>query len=490
MIDLACARSVIVDEGLSKAAKAIEIVDVAIEEYGRDPALIRQKSKVLGHYDRDMEAADLLISIEDEVSLESPFDRALALRDGGTSAARADRFADAARLFGKAHDVLSGIEAHRALAAGLLADKALAQWSGGDRASALTSIADALDEVGNIDPSASRQNERAHHFARAVGGLFFHDLDAYPLGPRPIIAFGGASALSLDKEPLINVDLKPLSDNWRILALVEIETGCEVGIEQRSLAKQTEPGIASIELMICCARYGRTLTQGTIDETIQAGIAATSAAKATLAHPQPMARIELAELVGTPAEAMLSDANWRDAIFRIPVDILLWQKLQGGGSPEIVDSLAQACATAFGGHQVVETFFKAASGRYAVGPDAPLSFLTVAAIARLQENLAGNPRSRFQRDLILVVHVSQSLARRVLEPLVVSTIVRGWTSVLESERFALRAPVKNCPAIEESIASMEKDGIRGAARLILAAAPAVAFELGANWEELLKRVAR
>ena len=137
MIDLACARSVIVDEGLSNTDEAIEIVDVAIEEYGRDPALIRQKSKVLGHYGREMEAADLLISIEDEVSLDSPFDRALALRDGGTSAARADRFADSARLFEMAYDALSGVEAYRALAAGLLADKALALWSSGDRASAL-----------------------------------------------------------------------------------------------------------------------------------------------------------------------------------------------------------------------------------------------------------------------------------------------------------------------------------------------------------------
>ncbi|MCH7855078.1 MAG: hypothetical protein IIB76_12205 [Proteobacteria bacterium] len=187
---------------------------------------------------------------------------------------------------------------------------------------------------------------------------------------------------------------------------------------------------------------------------------------------------------------MLSDPNWRDALFQIPVDILLWKKLQGEWSAEAVDALAQACAIAFGGSQVVDTFFKAASGRYAVGPDAPFSFLTVAAIARPQEKLAGNPRSRFQRDLFLVWHVAQSLAQRVLEPLVVSTIVRGWTSVLESERFALRAPVKNCPDIEESIASMEKDGIRGAARLLLAAASAVAFEIGANWEELLKRVAR
>ena len=91
---------------------------------------------------------------------------------------------------------------------------------------------------------------------------------------------------------------------------------------------------------------------------------------------------------------------------------------------------------------------------------------------------------------IVSMQVTPSLAQRVLEPLVVSTIVRGWTTVLESQRFALRAPAKNCPAIQKTIASMEKDGIRGAARLLLTAAPAVAFELGADWEELLKRVAR
>ena len=98
LTELACARSVILDEGLNNRAAAIAVVDGAVAEIGPAPALLRQKAKVLGHSGDDLAAAKLLISVEDSVGLDNDFDRALALRDGAISAARARLFFDAIRL--------------------------------------------------------------------------------------------------------------------------------------------------------------------------------------------------------------------------------------------------------------------------------------------------------------------------------------------------------------------------------------------------------
>jgi hypothetical protein len=138
-------------------------------------------------------------------------------------------------------------------------ESALVLWDMNDRPQAIAKLADALDNVEELDPATSRRNERAHQFARATVGFFWHKLDPFSPGPARNITIGQASALTGD-EGLLGVDLKPLADNWRILALCEIEIGVDMGVERRSLAKQTGPGVPSVEMFIAMARYARAIT--------------------------------------------------------------------------------------------------------------------------------------------------------------------------------------------------------------------------------------
>jgi hypothetical protein len=105
--ELANARSILLDEGLNDQEAALAVVDAAIGEMGATPALVRQKAKVLGHSSNDLTAAQLLMSVEDAVGIGSSLDRALALRDGAVSAARANLLPDSLRLFEKASQALS-----------------------------------------------------------------------------------------------------------------------------------------------------------------------------------------------------------------------------------------------------------------------------------------------------------------------------------------------------------------------------------------------
>ena len=181
-----CARSVILDEGLDDKDAALAAIDTALKELGALPTLIRQKAKVLSHLDRHGEATDLLLSIEDTIGAGSSLERGLALRDGGISAAKSGRFSDAIRLFEKAHEAFLKNPDNGPVAASILIEKALAQWRGGEKPEAILSAADALDAVEQFEPTASRQAERSHQFARATVGLISMELQSTAdRTPRP-----------------------------------------------------------------------------------------------------------------------------------------------------------------------------------------------------------------------------------------------------------------------------------------------------------------
>ena len=480
-IELVCARSVILDEGLNDRTAAIAVVDEVIAEMGSAPALVRQKAKVLGHSGDDLSAARLLISVEDSVGSDNPFDRALALRDGGVSAARARLFSDAIRLFRKAHDVLEGEGEHPALSVGMKIDMALVRWEMEDRNGAIAELADALDAVEPLDPAGSRQSERAHQFARATIGLFWKRLDPYPSGTPFKIAFGQPSALAGD-EPLLRVDLKPLAYNWRLLALCEIEMGVDACIERRSAAKQTKGGLPAIELFIARARYGRAVANEDITAAFILGLSAASAQTIVAelrASDEVLEPLEVGQLESKSLPMLLADAGSREIVRNIPIDLFVWHRFCGDWDPELPSRISVACTTAWGDSTQISDILRAASDATAERSSA--TAVALAAALAFPSDFAGNPKARFERDLLLIYHVAHSMARRVLEPLVVPHVVAGWSIVVRDESFAIRAPLEHVPAIEAAIAETEAMGLTGAAKLMLAAASAVRVLLPEAW---------
>lgn len=484
--ELANARSVILDEGLNDQPAALVVVDEAITTFGSTPALIRQKAKVLSHSGDDLAAARLLISVEDTVGTDSPIDRALALRDGAVSAARAKLFTDAIRLFSEAHGVLVAEGQHQGLAVGMQVDLALVYWEMDDRPTALSSLADALDAVEVLDPAASRQNERAHQFARASIGLFWHRLDPYPSGPARNIAIGQASALSGD-EALLGVDLKPLAHNWRILALCEIELGLDLGIERRSLAKQSGPGLASVEMFIAMARYSRAIINGrNFVEALRLGLMALWAYRTTKRLREGDGDADQTSRSPTEVIQVLTQEGLSELLKTLPADLLLWQRFSRTWDAGFIARVEASCIEAWGDVGPVADVIGAASSGAANG--APSTTVALAASLATMPDLKGNPRARFEWDLLLVSHTAHSLARRVLEPVVVPIVADGWSTVLDNEGFALRSPIQHRPAIEAALKEMPTRGLKAAAHLLIAAAPAVSASLSGNWERLLGQI--
>ena len=310
---------------------------------------------------------------------------------------------------------------------------------------------------------------------------------AFSSGPARNIAVGQASALTGD-EKLLGVDLKPLADNWRILALCEIESGVDVGVEKRSLAKQTGSGMPSVEMFIAMARYARSIVDGsTLGEAFRLGLPATFAY-----WNAQKSREEAGEMVRVPSSSaeivqVLLQSGLAEVLNSIPVDLMIWQRFRAGWDAGLVARMEAACKATWGDPSIIADTTLAAS----TGAFSDTSSTTVALAVKLGANrdLRGNPRARFERDLLLISHTAHSLARRVIEPIVVAMIAEGWSEAVANESFALRSPMRYVPELEAALGDMRTVGLKAAARLLLAAAPAVNVPLSPSWEQLLHQIA-
>lgn len=286
----------------------------------------------------------------------------------------------------------------------------------------------------------------------------------------------------------MGTDLKPLAYNWRILSLCEIELGINVGIERRSLAKQVGGSLVSVEMFIAMARYGRAVADRDITAAFRLSLLAISAYKVSQefrAAEADEARVEISVLEQRAPQVLLNEGV-ADILGTVPIDQFLMHRLQGAWNPELVGRVEAACLATWGDTAAISEILRAASGERM--EDRPASSVALAARLALEPDLRGNPRARFERDLLVISHVSYSLARRVLERLLIPQIVEGWSSVLRDETFALRAPLQHAPEIGAAVVDMQTSGLKGAARLMLAAAPAVRASLSDSWVELLQKI--
>jgi tetratricopeptide (TPR) repeat protein len=493
MAEIWCARSVILDEGLDDKEAALAAIDNAIKDLGALPTLIRQKVKMLAHLDRNHEATDLLLGIEDTIGAGTSLERGLALRDGGIAAAKAGRLLDAIRLFDKAHEALVKNPDNAPLAAGVLIEKALAQWRGGKRPEAVITAADAFDAVEQFEPTASRQAERSHQFARGMVGLMFMEPQPTEAPYTPPFTFGQASQLELSSAKLIGAALKPLSDNWRLLAAVEAEIGGRLGIDARSMAKQTGPLHLNVERLILAHRYASAVKSGAIGEALRVGAKLVATGRLTASvSPEVEGDQRVAPealQVAAPSD-LLADARLSDAIQSLILDTFTVQVLAGRFDAQTLEALLAETRAVFGTQRQLDQIFDSASQFYAVGPDAAGAEMLANGIAIASSAVEGEPSRRYHRDMMLIMHVIHSqAARAVLEPGAAKIIATGWASVLEHQRFLLKNPSIAASGIEEAINSADPPNLASAAALLLAARYTVTHHFGEGWFDTLKSVA-
>ena len=127
--------------------------------------------------------------------------------------------------------------------------------------------------------------------------------------------------------------LKPLSVNWRVLAAAEAKIGAVLGIEARSMAKQTGPLHLDIETVILGRRYASAVKSGTVGEALRAGAKLVATRKVAANVPvdaEGNHRVVREALeVANPSE-LFAEGSFGDAIQSLILDALTarcWQHL-------------------------------------------------------------------------------------------------------------------------------------------------------------------
>ncbi|MDQ3685446.1 MAG: hypothetical protein M3430_07555 [Acidobacteriota bacterium] len=101
-----------------------------------------------------------------------------------------------------------------------------------------------------------------------------------------------------------------------------------------------------------------------------------------------------------------------------------------------------------------------------------------------------SPEDRLYANIILVLNVNfYSFWRDDVDDVILSLVSRGWRSVAEHQRFAIRSPNVNAPAILRACDEADSPGLTKAARIILAAHGAVQLSMPADVLDRLKRIA-
>jgi hypothetical protein len=346
--------------------------------------------------------------------------------------------------------------------------------------------------VEQFEPSASRQAERSHQFARAIVGLVYRELESTADLYIPPFTYGQASQLEASSAKLMGVALKPLSDNWRVLAAAEAKIGAELGIDARSMAKQTGLLHLDIETLILAHRYAGALKSGAVGEALRAGakllatrkLAANLPRDAEGKHRVPREALEVAN----PSE-LLADASLGDAVQSLILDALTAPVLAAHLDACTLEGMRAETRAVFGTQPQLELIFDAASQLSVVGPDAARAVVLANGIATASSAVEGEPSRRYHRDMMLIAHVIYSLARAELEPPVAKIITTGWTYVLEHQRFLLKNADGGAPGIEDAINSADTPSIASTASLLLAARYTITHRFEEGWFDTLKSAA-
>lgn len=246
--------------------------------------------------------------------------------------------------------------------------------------------------------------------------------------------------------------------------------------------------MAFIEMFIAMARYCRAISAGDIPASFRKGLIAVAASRISheaLANEATEIRVVDADLQAK-CQQILTDPVSLEIVRTIALDVLVWHRLRGGWSSTFTDDVERAVTEAWGDSELIRAVLRAASGDLV--EQIPSAEVALAARLASDADMRGDPQARFDRDLLLVSHAGSSLCRRVLEPVIVDEILRGWSAVLANEGFALRSPSLHRPAIAHAIDEARSTGLKGAARLILAAAPAVGRAVSDGWKQHLLRM--
>lgn len=245
------AEAVMQDEYQHDATSALATLDTAERLIGVCSDLIRRRARILWRRGDHEAVVQIQRDVLPEALPGGVIESAFMLRESAISAAQIGNYSQAARWFLRAEEFVRSSPANGfdALAIGLGMDGCIAQFDAGERGEALRGYSDRLEQVADLDPRSSLQNDYVGRLARH-GALWLkahaESEEKIPADDRLIIP-SGAFSNSEPSPTILGLPMGHLDSAWYLLAEAEVAIGIECGIRS-ALSRRLRGGpIAELE---------------------------------------------------------------------------------------------------------------------------------------------------------------------------------------------------------------------------------------------------
>jgi tetratricopeptide (TPR) repeat protein len=248
-IELFCAQAIMLDDYAHDPAAAFEALERADKLYSGEFRFARRRANIHfrnGNYEASLKSLSLA---DENLTWMNPVDRAFFLREAGISAAKIERFAEAAELFERARNCAKqGGSNMLPMAVGLLADRAVIEFRIGNRAQVVALLVQVLREAEKVNPEKGKKEKwcviviphvilwlRSQAEGRAWHGL------SMP------IAFGCCS----NPDPTDDIKSRPTPQmlfNWYHLGVLEVDLQVDQGALSELRNRTADAGFLSLEI--------------------------------------------------------------------------------------------------------------------------------------------------------------------------------------------------------------------------------------------------
>jgi tetratricopeptide (TPR) repeat protein len=491
-------KAVVKKEYMDDTAGGFEELRRGVEKLGYTPIVIRDYyATILMLEKRYEESLEILNELLPQFDREQNPMRVYSYRYAQICAANMGDWGKAADFAQKGEAASRQSRLEESVALGFRGDYAFALWKYGDRRNALLSFAEVLDAIPQLpDP---RSNINSHTFrARVAYGINWLRQDVE----------GAEGLIEPDpgwfSNPGVNKAIKdqPVTQHlyiWYFLARNEFKTNSGDTIFKRFDEECSKYDLPLAKLHLEELRVKHSLRKLNLEALVSEFAIYTDVLKANWEHKETgkenLGEHELEDIADHPVPqseltlmlmyilflGLIRITNQGD--YRL-TPIAQW-RLDAERRGLLHDTLAdwlnyvEECLNA---SEVELISLLKDVGSSADARRVPALLLSS------KESLA--PEDRLYANLILVLILNYySLWREDVDDIVLSWVSNGWRGVAEQQRFALRSPNITAPAILRACDESTSQGLKKAARIILAANAAVPISIPADVMDKLKRVA-
>ena len=489
------AQAIMLDEYQNDKEGALAVLESAAASMGDDRMLSRTKAKVYWRHDEHDKALTIYRSIADQVGLDSPVERAFALREAAISAAKCSAWRQAKEWFLDAQGAAKSVQSDDmdAMAVGLGADSAVAALELGDVGEALKRFAEALAALSDLNAESTLRAAHCHRVIRhtvlwAQSRIQGSDVQigGQPIRAEPGICSNPDPLPAIREHPLGHIDI-----SWYMLAEAETSAKLDEGVTS-ALQDRLEKGpIPSSEFSLCrqaiLTKISDFDAHGFLNHFVPyaeiAGYLLSKEGKHLLktfnAVTPERRQIPSLDLVA-PFDPEI-EAVAKDAILAYGIHSILANKLDAMTELEV--TLDNRFNAPFPGKAVFNHWSGQTDGC------SELDETVIGILKTLSRNEHLTPYVLWLSGLRLFEWINRSHFKDFLTPRLSAWQRSGWRRILTKERFALSRPMLTVPPIDE-VLTIPKDDRALIAKLLLTTSDAVGSSLGSDYREFLEGLAK